>query len=462
MTLPSPISHGDTFRHSVPIRVGAYWVLCVGCALFALSGIYPFPIAIIGTVTVVETAVVAIVYRRAASSRGWAWAYLAFEGLCQTLIFHVSGDLRIAFAPIVYTFELLNPGLRLDRKGHFFVANGFVLLFAVMVSGEALGGLAVSATPELTMSQPVRTSTIAIMFLCLNVAAFFISTARELFEARSSALDFARQGLVEYSSALEERVKRRTAELEESYRSLELTASELRTFIYNVTHDLKNPFNAILLTAELLVDRHGPQLDDDAKRDLREIARTAGHGESMLRDLLDVFRITALDEARGRVDVDELVADAIAILRPQMMERRVEVVARSLPVVWGQPKKLSHVVTNLLSNAIRHAPRVTGMVEISGTRQGPHVFLRVRDNGGGIAPEYHQRIFELFGRVPAPLADVEQASSPSGTGVGLALVKRIVEEHDGHVWVESRPGDGATFVVRLPETLVATLAASAT
>ncbi len=455
--LPSLISHGDTFRHSAPIRVGAYWVLCVGCALFWFAGVYPFAVRRIGMITLLETLALVVVYRRAASSRLWASAYLAFEAVCQTLIFHASGDLRIGFAPIVYTFELLNPGIRLDRRGHFLVANGFVALFAVMILSEASGRLPVVVTPEITMTQAVRISTILMMFLCLNVAAFFISAARELLEARSIALDFAQRGLLEHSNALEERVQRRTAELEESYRVLELTTSELRTFIYNITHDLKNPFNAILLTADLLIERHGAVLNDDTRRDLAEIADTARHGEAMLRDLLNVFRITSIDETRQQIDMNTLVASATAILRPQMKNRGIEVIAETLPTVWGQPKKLGHVVANLLSNAIRHAPRSRGVVHVSGALQDGHVILRVQDNGFGISPEYHQRIFELFGRVPSDDREHDHDSLP-GTGVGLALVKRIVEDHDGHVWVESLPGRGATFLVRLPAPAASGLA----
>src|SRR5262245_35307201 len=118
--IPTP-SHREIFRHATPIRVGAYYVLMLGCALFSTLGIYPFPVRAILMITLVETGILLLLYRRAAGSRRWAIAYLFSEAACQTAIFHVSGDLRIAFAPTVYTFELLNPGVRLDRRGHFIV-----------------------------------------------------------------------------------------------------------------------------------------------------------------------------------------------------------------------------------------------------------------------------------------------------------------------------------------------------
>jgi len=120
---------------------------------------------------------------------------------------------------------------------------------------------------------------------------------------------------------------------------------------------------------------------------------------------------------------------------------RVDVTPR-LPVISGQATKLRHVVANLIGNAIRFVPSGTGAIGVSATREGASVVLSVRDNGVGIPAEYHDAIFEMFRRVP----DGDEA----GSGMGLAIVKRIVEAHGGQVWVESTPGAGSVFRVRLP------------
>jgi signal transduction histidine kinase len=257
----------------------------------------------------------------------------------------------------------------------------------------------------------------------------------------------AQRSLLQHSAALEARVEQRTAELEASYRTLENATTELRTLIYGITHDLKTPFNSILLTIDLLLRRRGALLDEAIASELHAVAATARRGEAMLQDLLNAFRITSVHEDRRRIDLNALVAQAATVLQPQIIQRDVAVVSGRLPAVWGEARKMAHVIDNLLSNAVRHAPCATGLVEVTGTVDGGHVFLRVRDNGPGIPSEYHQRIFELFGRAPA--ADAA-SDVTSGTGVGLAVVKRIAEDHNGDVWVESSPGNGATFVVRLP------------
>jgi signal transduction histidine kinase len=440
-------SHAETFRHAAPTRVGAYYVLLAGCALFAAIGIYPFPVRAIAATTFFETAVLLALFRHGAASPRWAALYLVVEAGCQTVIFYLSGDLRVAFAPAVYIFELLNPGLRLNRRGHFVVANGFVALFATMVVLEMLGGLPALQASTMTMSSALRAGTIVIVFLCLNVAAYFIAATRELLEAQTLELAYARQSLQEHSHALEVRVEERTRELERSYRELEAKSGELKNFVYNVTHDLKNPFNAILLNASLLLRRENGTVDAETRGDLEQMARTASHGENMLRDLLELFRVTSSQEASGLVGLDTVVREALDTLGPAIAKRQVRVEVGPLPTVQGRARKLRHMVENLLSNAVKYAPAGEGIVHVSGEHADGCVTLRVRDNGVGIPPAYHRRIFELFARVPVRNGEGPPAE---GTGVGLALVKRIVEEHGGEVWVESTLGAGSTFVVRLP------------
>jgi signal transduction histidine kinase len=127
----------------------------------------------------------------------------------------------------------------------------------------------------------------------------------------------------------------------------------------------------------------------------------------------------------------------------------VSVGVGDLPRIWGQPNQLSHVFVNLLSNAVKYVPSGHGVVEVGGTTRNGHVVLNVRDNGIGIAAHYHQGVFRLFGRVPAAERIVD-GKPVDGTGVGLAIVKRIVERHGGLVELESAPGTGSTFRILLP------------
>ena len=441
---PKP-SHEEIFRVSVPIRLGAYYVLLGGCALFSWLGlgiVSPWPIV---AITAFETATLALCYRRASASRRVAALYLLVEAVCQTAIFYASGSLRIGFAAIVYTAELLNPGLALDRRAHFVVANGFVVLFASLVVAEHTGSLPAYPSPGLAVSPQLGLASIAIVFLCLNVAAFFVSSVREQLEARSIALWYAQQTLKAHGEALEQRVQERTSELEQSYRMLQDTTQELQTFVYTVTHDLKNPFNAILLTATLILRQQGEALTDEMRYDLEHMARAAGHGENMLRDLMRMFQVASAREPHAAVDTNSLVAQAVEALAAKTADRGVCITVDPLPDVSGQREKLRHVIGNLLDNAVKHVRRGDGLILVTGRREGDRVVLEVRDNGTGIPAAYQRRIFELFSRVPG----ADGGEGDAGTGVGLALVKRIVEDHGGEVWVESVPGRGSAFFVRL-------------
>jgi signal transduction histidine kinase len=255
---------------------------------------------------------------------------------------------------------------------------------------------------------------------------------------------------------LQEKVAERTAaltatnrELGAKARALEEKQDELKDFVYTVTHDLKSPLSAILLTADLLLQREGDTLRVESREDLERIVRLAGGTEDMIRDLLELFRITSLPEAPTWVELGPLVARALETLAPQIAAKGIRVEVATLPRVWGEPRKLAHVVTNLLSNALKYVATGRGRVEVSGGADDGSVLLSVRDNGIGIARAYQRGIFDLFGRAPGP-DQVVDGEAVAGTGVGLAIVKRIVEGHHGTVSVDSEPGAGSRFTVRLP------------
>lgn len=224
---------------------------------------------------------------------------------------------------------------------------------------------------------------------------------------------------------------------------LEEKHSELKDLVYTIAHDLKAPVSAVLLTADSVLQRDGARLSAETREDLDRIQRLAARTEDRVRDMLHLFRVVWADERPGRVDLQALASATAETLRPQLIAHGATLQIGALPTIWGQRGKLEQVFVNLLSNAVRHLPDAHGRIEITATIGNGTATLCVADNGPGIPLEWHGRIFDLFVCVPGSAGD-------GGSGVGLAIVRRVLEAHGGQVWVESAPGSGSRFFARLP------------
>ena len=374
---------------------------------------------------------------RWASWRRAIFVYQVVQIVAFTVILHRLGGLVMGILMITYAFPVIIGEMLLDSAGSVFaIANVCALCFAGMVWVEN------PSLAELGVDTYQQRAFIVCMFLVLNFLA--LHTNRYGHQLRNLARHL-QEKVAERTNALSAANERLAAQA----RALEEKQDELRSFVYTVTHDLKGPLSAILLTADLVLQRDGRSLGADGREDLDRIVRLAGGTEDMIRDLLEMFRITSLPEAAAWVDLDRVVAHALEVLGHQVAAKRVAVTVGALPSVWGQPKKLTHAVTNLLGNAVKYVEAGRGRIDVQGSRENGVVALSVSDNGIGIAAPYQRGIFELFGRVP-PSEQLVDGRPVGGSGVGLAIVKRIVEAHHGTVSVDSAPGAGSRFTVRLP------------
>jgi signal transduction histidine kinase len=235
------------------------------------------------------------------------------------------------------------------------------------------------------------------------------------------------------------------AERERLIADLEAKNAELERFNYSVSHDLRSPLVTIRAFVGA-VDRSLREGDERrAEEDIARVRIAAAQMQRMLDELLELSLAGKAADRAGEVPLREIAREARDALRGPIAEGNVEVaLAYSLPVVRGQRRRLTQVFQNLIENAVRfRGEQPAPKVEVGVRRGGAgEVTLFVRDNGIGIEPAYHETVFGLFDRL--------DATSP-GTGVGLTLVRRIVETHGGRIWVESDgEGHGSTFAFTLP------------
>ncbi len=217
-------------------------------------------------------------------------------------------------------------------------------------------------------------------------------------------------------------------------------------FISIVSHDLRTPLTTIRGYVDLL-SRVGP-LNDVQQDFVARIERSTGNIVELISDLLDVSRIEAgLDWEMESTDLARIVQDAVAVLRSnaEAKQQTLTVEVADLPPILGNRRRLEQVVANLVGNAIKYTPE-GGRIDVALRAENDFMVLRVRDNGIGISAQDQQRIFDKFYRVES-----DETMAIVGSGLGLSIVKTIVEKHMGRVWVESEVGAGSTFSVLLPK-----------
>jgi PAS domain S-box-containing protein len=241
-----------------------------------------------------------------------------------------------------------------------------------------------------------------------------------------------------------ERQLRQTADLL-AQQTAELARSneELERFAYVASHDLQEPLRMVASYTQLLARRYRGQLDEDADEFIGYAVNGATRMQQLIRDLLEYSRVGTRGGAFAPVECGEIVGQVLGDLAAAIAEADATIEAGTLPAVSADRSQLRQLFQNLVENALKYRSTAPPVVRIGATQEGDHWHFAVRDNGIGIAPEYADRIFVIFQRLHT------QAEYP-GTGIGLAICKRIVERHGGRIWVESAVGEGAAFHFTLP------------
>ena len=261
--------------------------------------------------------------------------------------------------------------------------------------------------------------------------------------------------LEESYANLEEKVQQRTRELATALRELDDKGRELEAvsrhkseFLANMSHELRTPLNAIIGFSQVLREQLFGEINEKQEEYLDDILSSGNHLLALINDILDLSKVEA-----GQVELEvapfslrEALERGVVMVRERAMNDGVQIAlatAAEVDIVAGDERRLRQVIFNLLSNAVKFTP-AGGVVDVTACRIDGEVRISVADTGPGIAREDHERIFEEFQQTEAGIEQRE------GTGLGLALSKRLVELHGGRIWVDSELGQGSTFVFALP------------
>ncbi len=261
------------------------------------------------------------------------------------------------------------------------------------------------------------------------------------------------KSLQKFTLELEEKNKalfRSLAETTRQKKELREVNAELDSFVYTASHDLRAPLRGIASFASFLEEDYKDKLDEQGREYLEEIHKGAAKMDALIEDLLTLSRISRIKNPYEDVDMNQLIPDILDRIKFDIKQHNVEVqIQPNLPTVYCDRIKISEVFLNLINNGIKFSSKnVTERprIEVGCVEEGEVYKFYVKDNGIGIDPRYHDQIFGIFKRLHT---DKEY----EGTGAGLSIVKRIVEDHGGRIWVESEVGKGACFYFTIPKDL---------
>jgi signal transduction histidine kinase len=236
----------------------------------------------------------------------------------------------------------------------------------------------------------------------------------------------------------EDALRKTVAELERSNR-------ELEQFAYISSHDLQEPLRQVRAFVGLLRDRHADKLEGSAAEYLQFVYDGAARMSDLVQGLLDYSRVGARERKRQPVSCQQALDAALANLQAGIAESNAQITHDELPTISAEPVQLTQLFQNLIGNAIKFRPAgVAPAIHVGSRRDAGQWLFWVKDNGIGIAPEFQEKVFQIFQRL-------HTRRQYPGTGIGLAICKKIVEQHGGKIWIESAPGQGSTFHFSLPQ-----------
>ncbi|HZX32818.1 MAG TPA: PAS domain-containing protein [Rhodocyclaceae bacterium] len=252
--------------------------------------------------------------------------------------------------------------------------------------------------------------------------------------------------LLDSNEQLASQAEQDRAELGEAQEALANTKLEIQQFAYIAAHDLQTPLRSITGFAQLLQKEYrGRTLDAQGDAWLDQLVTASLHMHGLIQDLLTYSGITSLGRPFRATDMNQVFDEVVSSAETAIREAGAAVTRDELPTVTGDPIQLATLLQNLIENGIKYRGGNPPRVHVSARRDGREWVFSVRDNGIGIAEKHHEQIFEIFRRLHTQRAY-------AGSGIGLAICRRVVQRHGGRIWVDSEPGTGSDFQFSLPAT----------
>jgi len=366
-----------------------------------------------------------------------------------TVIAYFLGGLDMPLIQFGYLMMIVTAALFVSQRAAYHLATGATIVYGFLGIAETADWIPHRAGIWAHhYGSETRYFIIAISAGFFYLLAYLAGALSELLRRANEELAATKGVVEEQNRSLEQRVRERTRELEARTLELQERTAELEELVHIVTHDLQNVAVASTETTRKLVEVDGPNFSPRGQRYADRLQRDCRLMATMLRNLLEAVTQSEVAERRELVNVARVVQEAVGRARVAVESKGIEIRVGELPPLLAEEQKMYHVFENLLTNACKYVgEKPNPLIEIEGLVGNDSVEYSVRDNGVGIEPSQMGRIFQLYHRAPnQTVAGVVQ----HGHGIGLAVVKRIVQRYGGRIWVESVVGEGSTFRLSFP------------